>query len=273
MSSVDPDRTEGQNEGDSTAGLTGWGGLIEQAVNKGDLAEFVEAIDEIQSMGPRERFTRSAGRLHSAFSTERDETLSHASGSAGSSPVSREMYKAFDELWSVFQRTVFQSLQRSRRDEKQKVLLGIYLEKAQEAFLKVDEHLESGKDVETPLSTFITLSGRLIQTALRDGESLGSDLFRDVLRADFYLAESDSVLLQDPEELSREEAERKAMIEGSVLLYENENISVGRGAELAGVQLRVFEEALESRGIRPNYGPENLDDLASENEALPDTDR
>ncbi len=273
MASVDPDWNENQEGGEESTGLAEWGSLIEQAVDKGDLAEFLEAIDDIQSMEPKERFTRSAGRLNSAFTSGEGTELNQALESEHSGPISVDMYRVFDEFWTVFQRTVFQSLQRSRRNEKQKVLLGIYLEKAQEAFLKIDERIESGESVDIPLSIFITLSGRLIQTSLYDEESLGSDLFRDVLRADFYLTESDSILIQDPEGLSEEEAKQRALIEGSVLLYKNEEISVSRGAELADVPLSVFEEELESRGIRPDYGPENLDEFASESDALPDPDQ
>jgi len=59
----------------------------------------------------------------------------------------------------------------------------------------------------------------------------------------------------EPAELSVEEMWRKLVIEGVLTVYRRREISVSRGAELAGVSPEQFERLLDAAGIDPKSGP------------------
>lgn len=271
MSITNRDRREDENGGELDGDFEAWEEVIEQAVDQGDLEEFFDALGDIQAMDPDERFTESADRLHAAFVQDERGDVHRVVDEYDSSPISREMYEAFDEVWALLQRAILQQLQRTRENEIANLLLAIYLHKAREAFVEIDRRIEEEENIKQPVSTFIALSGRLLQIVFFEEEGDAIDLYHDVLRADFYLSSSDSVLIQHPDELSDEEVREKVLLEGALLAYEELDISVDRGAELAGVQLHEFEEELERRDIRPDYGPENLDDLVDESSAFSST--
>lgn len=54
-----------------------------------------------------------------------------------------------------------------------------------------------------------------------------------------------------------EDAEHEVRRFGAVVAYAELDISVSRGAELAGTSVETFEAALESFGVTPRYGPDD----------------
>ena len=253
-----------ENGGDFGGDFEAWEDVIEQAVDRGDLNEFFEAIEDIQSMDPGQRFTKSADRLHTVFSEEAGGEVGDLFDDYDSSPISREMYEAFDNVWDLLQQAVLKDLRRSRDNEDARLLLALYLEKAQEAFVEFDRSIEHDENIKRPLSIFIALSSRLIEIVFSDDGTADEEMLRDVAQADYYLSDSPSMLTQYPEEISDEEIRKMVRLEGAVLAYDQIDISVSRGAELADVPQSRFKEALERYGITPKYGPDSIDDLVKE---------
>jgi predicted HTH domain antitoxin len=255
-------------------GFGEWQEIIEQVVDPADLEEFFDATADIQQMSPEERFTESANRFHAVFVDEGvEEDVNAVVSGVESSPISKEMFEAFDEVWTLLQKAMLKQLEQSREDEIPRLLFALYLEKAQNAFVATDNAIEDSEQIDRPVSTLIALSSLLLEVIFEGEEVDREEMFRDVLRADYYMDQSGSPLLQSPGELSEEDVREKVLVEAAVLAYERLNISVGRGAELAGISVPEFEEELDRHGIRPNYGPEHLDDLVSESSLFPtDTD-
>jgi predicted HTH domain antitoxin len=246
-------------------GFGEWQEIIEQVVDQADLEEFFDAIADIQEMSPEERFTESANRFHAVFVDEGvEEDVNAVVSGVESSPISKEMFEAFDEVWTLLQKAMLKQLEQSREDEIPRLLFALYLEKAQNAFVATDSAIEDSEQIDRPVSTFIALSSRLLEVIFDGGEVDEEEMFRDVLRADYYMDQSGSPLLQSPEEFGEEEVREKVLVEAAVLAYQRLDISVGRGAELAGISVPEFEDALDRHGIRPKYGPQNLDEIVSE---------
>lgn len=260
-----PDRRRDSDEFGSDLGE--WRDLIERAVDRSELSEVFEAVEDILAMEPDTRFTESAKSLHDVF-TDSDADFEESVG--GSSPISPEMYRAFDEVWKVLQRIVLNELKQGRSNEIEHLLLGMYLEKAHEAFIEIDRRLEQEERVEPALSTFIALNSRLIELAFEGNAGDEAEMFRDVLRADYYLSQGKSALLQHPSELSDEAVRESVLLEGAVLAYDRLDISLGRGAELADVSRGEFEQALIRHDIEPRTGPSTLDEYVEESSLFSD---
>jgi predicted HTH domain antitoxin len=95
-------------------------------------------------------------------------------------------------------------------------------------------------------------------------QHLYPELIEDISRYPNYIArvqrgEAAAALQDRP----FEQVERSVLVAAAVKLYQDEPISVARGAELAGVSRDDFERALTERGMQPRYGPDSVDELHS----------
>lgn len=50
-------------------------------------------------------------------------------------------------------------------------------------------------------------------------------------------------------------------MDAAVRAYKSRNITVARGAEIAGVPTDRFKEELEKRGVEVRYGPDSVEEL------------
>jgi predicted HTH domain antitoxin len=254
-------------------GFDEWQEVIEQVVDDVDLETFFRIMADIQELSPEERFTKSRSRFQVAFlDAAGEENVNEVVTQGESSPVSREMFETLDGVWSLLQKAMLKHLEHSREDESLHLLFALYLEKVQNAFGVFNGAIEDSESINRPGSTLIALSSRLLEVIFDVHEVDEEEMFRDVLRADYYLEKSGSPLIQSPKELRGEKVHKEILIEAAVLAYERLDISVGRGAELAGVSFPEFQEALDRHGIRPN-GPKDLNEVVSESslyESKPD---
>jgi hypothetical protein len=91
-----------------------------------------------------------------------------------------------------------------------------------------------------------------------------------VLAKDVLYGEKTLIAVFDPEaeypeieDMTDQESIALASRRGALRVYEETDISIGRGAEIARMTQNEFVELLEENNIRPNYGPESVDDLHS----------
>ncbi|WP_157745905.1 UPF0175 family protein [Halorubrum trapanicum] len=61
------------------------------------------------------------------------------------------------------------------------------------------------------------------------------------------------------------EVQRRA---GAVLVYDRDEISIGRGAELAGLTQNEFQKVLKASDVEIQYGPESAEELLSEDRLI-----
>lgn len=54
----------------------------------------------------------------------------------------------------------------------------------------------------------------------------------------------------------------------AVRLHKQDKVSVGKGAEIAGLSLLAFIDACKNRGVRPKIGIEDLESLKTDTEAI-----
>jgi len=55
---------------------------------------------------------------------------------------------------------------------------------------------------------------------------------------------------------------------GAVLVYDRDEISVGRGAELAGLTQNEFQKVLKTSGVEIQYGPDSAEELLSDDRLI-----
>lgn len=63
-------------------------------------------------------------------------------------------------------------------------------------------------------------------------------------------------------------ARPEARIQLAIYRYQNEDLSLAKAAELAGVSWAQMREILLERGVIPKLGPETIEDAEKEAEAL-----
>lgn len=67
--------------------------------------------------------------------------------------------------------------------------------------------------------------------------------------------------MPDPDAADFDTVRREVLEFGAAVAYASLDISIGRGAELAGVSRPEFEEILERYGVKPRYGPSSVEEL------------
>jgi predicted HTH domain antitoxin len=117
---------------------------------------------------------------------------------------------------------------------------------------------------ERALSSMVALIARLYEgsTAETVGQEWLEALATDVLWASHAVrentqSESDAIA----EEFEPSEALEEAVRFGAVVAYARLDISVSRGAELAGLPVADFEQELKRYDVQIRYGPTSTDDL------------
>ena len=235
--------------------------------------DFINLCKAVVSLRPEERFTVSHKRYVAFFTDlvyregsepEPSDEIARLLEKYAADPLSRRVYVEIDNLWELVKGMVLRQVRVNREHEWQYLILGVYLDKANQAFMEVDSHTGEPDVIEKVLSVFAALSSRMILIVLGEQSELTEEMVRDVPRADFYLqkaiGEEPAV---DPEERPFEQIRREVFKEGAILAYQKADISVSRGAELANIPVKEFEEALAAAGVKPKYGPETVEELRS----------
>ena len=128
--------------------------------------------------------------------------------------------------------------------------------------LMIERQSEEVENSEALLSLYSLLVSHLILIDSGERKNVYPELIEDLSRTPTYfnrVHNGDSEL--DSTDLTHEEMKMGILIEGIAELYQEEDITVAKGAELAGIPRDTFEEQLMQRGIRPDYGPETVDEL------------
>lgn len=117
-------------------------------------------------------------------------------------------------------------------------------------------------------SVCIAIYARLYKEINRtqDGKQPSFDaLARDVLYGERVLTEVLHPAVEYPpiNTMTDEEIVTGAIRRGALRAYIQSDISIGRGAELAGMTQEQFVEFLEQNGVRPDYGPDSVEELYS----------
>lgn len=130
--------------------------------------------------------------------------------------------------------------------------------------LDVLDQSPSEASARTAVSTVIALFARMHQGAYDDvdHEEWVEAMAVDVVRGRHTLLN----LINEGEELQQGDVEpddalAAAVRLGAVVAYARLDISVSRGAELAGLSVDTFEAELISHGVSPRYGPTDSEDL------------
>jgi len=149
------------------------------------------------------------------------------------------------------------------------LILTVFLEKLSDSLTSLYErNLTDETEVDELLpSILIALNGRLV-TFQEDGvDTLYKDLIEDIVYANYYLAEAtDRPTPTHPSKLSDSRMRKQVLTTGATKAYRERDISLSRGAELAGMSLDEFEAALSQQGIQPAQGPDADEELYDESE-------
>ena len=106
---------------------------------------------------------------------------------------------------------------------------------------------------------------RLYHVAEYEADTPASEeLWRDTARLIYHVEQAvdgEPETIDDPESDDITDLKSEIRRLGAVIAYSRLDISVGRGAELAGVSRPAFRELLEQSGVTPRFGPSDADDL------------
>lgn len=224
-----------------------------------DYDEFFQDLNEdILALPPEERFTQSHRALRNHIEDKFGSTDAFTAILPESNPAKLPVFlkQLFDKLLTdVLEGVFFQ-----RNPEDHLVLAAL--------FQTLDysiRHLEEADDQETKnriASTMLALLSRLQNTLVDSPESLPDEAIWDTAFGLHCITAGDSGPdFPNPEGMSFDEAKEHVIEFGAVIAYARLNISLNRGAELAGVAPEEFRTKLDRYDIEPRYGPNSVEEL------------
>jgi hypothetical protein len=221
-------------------------------------------IDDVLAMPPEERFEESINVIEEHYEDE----FGQADTLAALLPFGQQWIESYlTELFSQVMTEVAKTAFHTREGGDWLVVLPV-LQACNGAFEGVTEdsieHSEKSKLFSALAALFFRLY-REVKHEKDDGtgdfELVAMDLIR-ALEVIVPITES-GVQVRSSDEVTSSAAYDIALQEGAMLCYVYAEISVGRGAELAGLSQVEFKQLLESYEITPRYGPQSISDLHS----------
>lgn len=261
------------------SGPNGSGGAAEQFKQFSDqLTAFLEQIPgvnpdylkemshEVLEMPPEERFTQSMDVLTERMVSEVEESEFDVNTDMLEQFFPVLMKQLTDDLDRVGHRSL-EFIVESREGARLSMVISLYFEAISELLQLLYEQSLSD-DLDEPLpSVALALNSRLMDFQEENFETLYEDLIEDVVYANYYLADAtDRPTPTHPSELSDRRMQKHILAMGATKAYRNLDISLSRGAELAGMSLDEFEAALSQQGIQPTQGPDADEELYDESE-------
>lgn len=165
--------------------------------------------------------------------------------------VERVLRRTLEEIWYV-------------RDPEPSLLVATGFASIQHG-LRHAQHMDEQKR-NIAFSSTIAYFARLYDVAEVGPTDAQSDeeLWRDTARVIYHIersvdGESETIDNSESDDLTEVKAAIRRL--GAVIAYSRLDISVSRGAELAGVSVPAFRELLAQSDVAPRFGPSNADDL------------
>lgn len=226
-----------------------------------DPQEFAnELFDAVLALPRKTRFHDSRAELEGIVEAE-----------FGSVDAFRAQMEAFDPeevpalMTGLFESLIQDTVERIFfvRDATPTLIISSSYDILKQGFSALDQ-INQPDEQRTVASSCLALIARMYEGAKLEevGEDWLRELALDIVWASNVITEvTGEGQFTDPESISPSEALRDATVYGAVIVYAHLDISVSRGAELAGLSIKQFEEQLESYQVRPRYGPDSAESI------------
>ena len=250
--------------------------LLKTASDLADEKEVTENAEEIIRLPPEEKFTEAVEHLGTTFGVEKEFSKADLEDLPPwlRAVIDEENIEEFlsqglnfiiGEIRGIRKQIQDGILNRTSEEQGYLVLLELLLEI--EEILEyisnnIENELDGVADKKTLLSTYCVLASHFLLISTRERREVYPELIRDLYRYRFYFAHARGEDVSfDFEEMNLDEMKNRVLTLAATDLYRLEEITVSRGAELVGLRRDVFERLLVKRGIRPDYGPDSVEEL------------
>lgn len=243
----------------------------ETSIPSDELEALVDGVmEQVLSMPPRQRFEESASIVEAAIRTEFGDIDVFA---ATLGPEAKMFLRVLDKILEYWlDQLVEQALEADGEEQLGHLVLVSTVALLQDIFdvLTEDESLTEAQR-EKVYSALVALYARVYDEFKLNRERDVLDLAaiaRDTVRGEEALH---SVLQPDVrrEQIDLDDANEREIVwrvrdVGAAIAYEESEISLSRGGELASLTQDEFLELLDREGIEPRFGPESTESLWSD---------
>lgn len=218
----------------------------------------------ILSLPPEERFTKSQERLKELLLEEvGDLDTIRAIAPINKSDLERHTDLFIDLSEDLISNTLEGVL--GNREAEGLICLSAGYAAIRHGFVHLKEHSDTPEeDKEQIMSCTLAFFARLIHLQDLDEEDVDEEIvIKDIAYTLHYIEDAvdEETHFVNPDTLEFEKVQQQVREFGAVLAYASLNISVGRGAELAGVSQYEFKKLLDRFDVEPRYGPPSVEDL------------
>ena len=219
--------------------------LVADVLELSSEARFTGSVDVFE-----EHLTREFGSPD-AFESQLPNWNEETAQEFSDQLIERVLRRTLEQIWYV-------------RDPEPYLLIAVGFVSIQYGLRHAREMAERNRKV--ALSSTLGYLARLYDVAESgaDADQLNEELVRDTARLIYHIeraVDSESESIDDPESDDITDLRVEIRRLGAVIAYSRLDISLSRGAELAGVPQPVFRELLAESGVTARFGPSDADDL------------
>lgn len=245
--------------------------LIDAMAESFGEAPLTEVTQNILDLPPEKRFSESAAEFGAIFGVENPESASkedlpeEIQELAGNNQAARQLMILFESFAESLQDELISKITEERAPHDPYLYLVVFLDVFVESVTEVERYRlqeieDESKDI--VVSRTITLLSYFVQILSGNLDEFDEGFLRDIIRARYYGRRiADNVPEMDIEEIGDEEVEKRVRLYGGVMAYQKQNISLSRGAELAGLSEEGFKSALEHHDISIRYDANSVEEF------------
>lgn len=224
-----------------------------------DYEEFLKDLtDDILALPPEERFIKSHEVLREHVEDQFGSTDAFAAILPESDPAKLPVFlkQVFDKLLTDVLEGVF--FQRNPEDH---LILAALFQTLDHGIQRLDE-VDDQESKNRIASIILAILSRLQHILADSPESLPDEAIWDTAYGLHYLTTEDSGPdFPNPVAMSPDEVKEHIIEFGAVIAYARLDISLSRGAELAGVSPEEFRAELDRYDVESRFGPNSVEEL------------
>jgi len=252
--------------------------LLENAARVFDLPSFVEAAEAVVSRPDEERFRMSPeeiGEIHGVGDGDERHVVKRVAwllGDIGKGKLVSKLLAVLEGPLTEMRDEALEQVLVNPEQDREATILALYLDRLLDVQEALSQRVRFSDDADELFACWHVLMCRVVLVGEGEQTRVTDDMFVDIAFAAYRLAESSgrepgAYPSRRPIDSLRAEVRREA----AVLAYEELDVSVSRGAELAGTRVSEFEAVLADHGVRPGYGPDDPSELFEDTDAFDST--
>ena len=233
-----------------------------------------EISQDVLDLPPEKRFTESVEEfakiygIEDADSPDKENVPEEIRNISDGNQAIRQMANLFGDIANALQDRTLSIIAEKRGSPNPYLYALVLLDQLEDAMSELErrrlQEIDDGRG-KMATSRLVTLQSYLVKIFEGGINKFDESHIRDILRARYYGEKLRGRQPDwDPEELNEDQVRSIVRAQGAMMVYQEREISLSRGAELAGISVSGFRSYLEDRDVDIRYDVNSVEEFEND---------